>query len=332
MPGGFAKFRPGGAEFAEAFRPQGAGEEQAVRFQGLDGLVEMKGDVFDDGEFHVRKNQAGGGGFEVGEAVLQAAGEFVAHQCFRPNGGEVFRVEEFGGHNGFMHKGFRRVRQALLKGGQRVWALVLPPSCPGCMEVLPYSEPVGFCATCYGKMPWWNTAQMLAPHLPPVIADFKAPCLYEEPLRNAILQLKFHDAVPFVKPLAKMLVPYVPADHTNLVLVPVASHRSRLRIRRYNHAALLVQRLSKLTGCPCNVTALKRVKAEKPQVTKTRAQRLKLPASDFWANPKVFAGKDVILVDDIYTTGATARACALALKKAGAQRIEVLTLAYTLPE
>lgn len=217
---------------------------------------------------------------------------------------------------------------------QHLLALVLPPTCPGCHSHLPATEPLGFCATCYAKMPWWNPAKLLPPSLPPAIASFTAPCLYAEPLRTAILDLKFHDAIPYTLPLAKLLQPYVPKYKTDdtILLVPVPSHSSRLRKRRYNHAALLVQQLSKLTGQPCNVTALKRIRPSSSQASKTRASRLKLPASAFSANPQTFTGKTVFLIDDIYTTGATARACALTLRKAGAAAVHVLTIAYTAPE
>ena len=232
-----------------------------------------------------------------------------------------------------MHKALTRLRQATIAVVQHAFATVLPPSCPGCMGLLPATEPVGFCATCYAKMPWWNTARILPPQLPAAINSFTAPCLYEEPLRNAILQLKFHDAAAFTRPLSKLLQPHVPKleNAAPILLVPVPSHPSRIRKRRYNHAALLVQSLAKLTGHPCNVTALKRLRKDSPQAAKTRAARLRLPASAFSANPKVFTGQHILLIDDIYTTGATVRACALALRKAGATRVDVLTLAYTTP-
>ena len=217
---------------------------------------------------------------------------------------------------------------------QHALGTILPPTCPGCKSHLPATEPLGFCATCYAKMPWWNTAQILPPQLPPAIATLTSPCLYEEPLRTAILDLKFRDAIPYTKPLAKLLQPYLPPcqPEDNILLVPVPSHPSRLRQRRYNHAALLVKELARLTGHKYNVTALKRIKPASPQAAKTRAARLKLPASAFSANPSVFQGKTIYLIDDIYTTGATARACALTLRKAGCRTVHVLTLAYTAPD
>lgn len=213
---------------------------------------------------------------------------------------------------------------------QQLLGWVLPPTCPGCAAHLPVTEPLGFCATCYAKLPWWNPARTMPPKLAPAITSFTAPCLYKEPLRTAIHAIKFHDAIPYIKPLAKLLAPHVP--QVPVLIVPVPSHASRIRARKYNHAAMLAQQLSALTGHPCDVTSLKRTKKDNPQAAKTRAARLKLAATAFSAHPTAFIGKDILLIDDIYTTGATARACALRLRKAGAASVRVLTLAYTAPE
>ena len=213
---------------------------------------------------------------------------------------------------------------------QQALAWVLPPTCAGCNSPLPATEPVGFCTTCYAKLPWWNPARIIPPQLPPAISGFTAPCLYAEPLRSAIHAIKFHDAIPYIKPLARLLAPHVPS--TPVLIVPVPSHASRIRTRKYNHAAMLAQQLAGITGQPCNVTGLRRIRPDSPQAAKTRAARLKLPATAFAAHPTAFIGRHVLLVDDIYTTGATARACALCLRKAGAASVQVLTLAYTAPQ
>lgn len=228
-----------------------------------------------------------------------------------------------------MHSLFRPVGKALKLTWLHTLAALVPPLCTGCHKHLPADEPVGFCPDCYARLPWWNTAQVLPPELPGGVDAFKAPCLYEGRLREVILALKFSDQTYLAAPLVKLLVPLVPEGP--LLIVPVPSHRTRLRKRRYNHAALLAQALARLVKQPVDVTSLKRLKPGLPQNQKTRAQRLKMAGTDFAAGPQV-AGQHVLLVDDIYTTGATARACALALKRAGAARVSVLTLAYTKPE
>jgi ComF family protein len=169
---------------------------------------------------------------------------------------------------------------------------------------------------------------VLPPQLPRVVDSFKAPLLYREPLREVILAFKFEDKTPYALPLARLLAASLP-DDVEAILVPVPLHARRLRARFYNQSALLAQELARLTGRLAVVDGLRREGDELQQASKTRAGRLRLRAKDFTARAEAVAGKTVILVDDIYTTGATARACALALKRAGATAVHVRTVAYT---
>lgn len=217
------------------------------------------------------------------------------------------------------------------KAWKQVVSLVLPPACLACHAPLASSEPVGLCADCYAKLPWWDKTGVLPPKLPVAVDEFRAPCLYDGVLRDAILKLKFEDGTALAEVLARILAPLVPDDEEAL-LVPVPMHPSALRRRLYNHAALLAQGLGRIHHLPVDVTALKRVRPSDGQAQRTRAQRLKLSSNDFAADAARVGGRHVVLVDDIFTTGATARACAMALKKAGAVRVTVLTLAYTAGE
>jgi ComF family protein len=209
---------------------------------------------------------------------------------------------------------------------QHALATVLPPTCVHCHTPLPATEPMALCPTCYAQLPWWNTAQVLPPPLPPALASYAAPCLYAEPLKTLLLALKFQDATHLATPLARLLRPCVPAPIT--VIIGVPSHRTRLQRRRYNHAVLLARALARATGLPHQPGWLKRTHPGTPQQSRTRAQRLRLPSTHFWASPKL-KGHHVLLLDDIRTTGATLRACALALKKAGAASVHGCTVAYT---
>lgn len=229
-----------------------------------------------------------------------------------------------------MFKPFSWIRQA----AQHAVGWALPPTCISCHVPLPANEPGGFCAQCYANLPWWNTSQILTPQLPPSLKGFTAPCLYEGPMRNAILNLKFHDAPHIAPHLAKLMLPHLPKPQQGQalpLLIPIPSHRSRLRWRTYNHAALLAQALARLSGYPVDIHTLKRTKKSPPQAQLTRAARQRLPGTAFHIEHSLPANQDIILIDDIFTTGATARATSIALKKANAPHVYILTLAYTAP-
>jgi ComF family protein len=213
------------------------------------------------------------------------------------------------------------------EGLKRIVGWFLPPACVACNARLPASEPVGFCPNCYAKLPWWDKTGVLPPQLPAAVAGFAAPLLYEGVLREVILRWKFHDRPEVTQALARLMAEKMPEG--NWLLVPVPLHVKKLRKRTYNHAALLAQALGRIKGLPVDVLSLRKVRDGKLQAAKTRAQRLKLSGTDFeCAN---MDGRQVVLVDDIFTTGATARACALALRRAGAVNVQVRTLCYTAP-
>jgi ComF family protein len=114
------------------------------------------------------------------------------------------------------------------------------------------------------------------------------------------------------------------------VIVPVPLHRSRLWWRRFNQAMALAGALSRTSGVRCDPFLLARVKRTRSQVGLTRTQRgdnlqgaFRVPAD---AKPHL-AGKRVVLVDDVVTTGATANACSRALLRAGAESVDVLSFA-----
>jgi ComF family protein len=115
------------------------------------------------------------------------------------------------------------------------------------------------------------------------------------------------------------------------VVIPVPLHRSRLRWRGFNQAALLGAALARRLDCPLDVSSLARVRSTPPQTARDRAQRTRNVRDAFAVRrPSCVAGRRVLLVDDVMTTGATADECARVLRAAGARRIDVLTLARVL--
>ena len=163
----------------------------------------------------------------------------------------------------------------------------------------------------------------------PGFAVARAALRYDEGAKRLILPFKHADRTEMAAPLARLMARagaemLAAAD----LLAPVPAHWRRLIARRYDQAALLAQRLGRLSGRRVVPDLLHRTRATLPLGDKGAAERAALVADAFnVARPARVAGKRVLLVDDVMTSGATAEACARALLAAGAARVEVLAAA-----
>jgi len=148
-------------------------------------------------------------------------------------------------------------------------------------------------------------------------------------MRQAIHQLKYRNLRALVTPLAELLTDYLVANPLpGEVLVPVPLHRKRLRERGYNQSTLLARQLGRLTRLPVVDDCLIRRRAAPPQArTSTVDERHSNVADAFAGSGQRLRGKQVVLVDDVATSGATLNACAAALKAAGATSVWGLVLA-----
>lgn len=128
--------------------------------------------------------------------------------------------------------------------------------------------------------------------------------------------------------LGGLLADMAPSEVTRGVgaVVPVPLHPDRLRARGFNQAELLARRVAAGLGVPCEIRALRRIHQAHPQVELRGGDRQENVRGAFAPGGAAVSGT-VLLVDDVYATGATAAACACALRQAGAARIVVLTLA-----
>ena len=165
--------------------------------------------------------------------------------------------------------------------------------------------------------------------------------VYEGPLRSLIHLLKYDRMEPVARKLAKTLAGQVAelcAGLENEVLVvPVPLHRSKRRARGFNQAELLangvvssVRRTAPAVRLKLAGGMLERKRATQSQsILTTKERRRNLRGAFFVPDRRAqyLAGRDVLVIDDIYTTGATARACSKALKAAGAERVWVATVA-----
>mgnify|MGYP001766061194 CR=1 FL=1 len=227
--------------------------------------------------------------------------------------------------------------------------LVFPPVCLACRRAV---ETHGaLCPACWGRMRFierpfcerlglpfaqdLGAEGLLSPEAianPPVYARARvAVCFEDGPARSLVHRLKYHDRMEVAGPMGRWMARAGAELLTEAdCLAPVPLHRSRLFTRRFNQAAALAQAVSRQCGAPVEALALVRKKRTSPQVGLSKSQRA-LNLQGAFAVPEDMrpriAGKRVVLVDDVITTGATANAAARALRRAGAADVDVLAFA-----
>jgi ComF family protein len=151
--------------------------------------------------------------------------------------------------------------------------------------------------------------------------------VYEGGLRQLIQLLKYGGIRTLAGPLAEWLSAALPRGQRFDFIAPMPIHWRRRWTRGFNQSELLARALSRRTGIPVRDVVRKR-KATPPQAGLTAPQRRANVASVFETRKReAVAGRRILLVDDVLTTGATASACARALKRAGAASVTVLTVA-----
>lgn len=150
---------------------------------------------------------------------------------------------------------------------------------------------------------------------------------YDGRLRTLIHLLKYERIRTLAKPLGVWLAGAFPREQRFDAVVPVPLHWTRTMRRGFNQSELLAEEVSRNTGVPVE-RLLKRRKRTETQALLTNAQRRTNVASAFRVcDAARTAGKRLLVIDDVMTTGATTSACSAALKRAGAARVSVLTLA-----
>jgi ComF family protein len=152
---------------------------------------------------------------------------------------------------------------------------------------------------------------------------------YRAPIDHAIRRFKYESRPDFARALAA-LIPEPPLDLGRALLVPVPLHPTRLAERGYNQSALLARRLARRFDVALSPLALQRIVATERQAGLGVGERERNVLGAFAVRTGArVEGRPILLVDDVVTTGATARACIEALRRSGARPIAVLAIAMT---
>ncbi len=238
---------------------------------------------------------------------------------------------------------------ALATGARAALDLLLPPHCLTCDA--PVDAPGRFCTDCFARtgfvtepccrrcgVPFAHAAQggpeKLCPSCrerPPPWGRARAALRYDTQAKRIVLPLKYGDRTEYAAALAPLMaragaVLLRGAD----LLVPVPLHRRRLIQRRYNQAALLARAVGRLANKPPLPDALRRTRVTISLGDLSAEERARVVDDAFEVRPNraaQVAGRRVLLIDDVLTSGATCGACTRALLAAGATAVDVLVAA-----
>ncbi|MCX6595213.1 MAG: ComF family protein [Acidobacteria bacterium] len=206
------------------------------------------------------------------------------------------------------------------------------PVCPNCLHAPQPMVAEFACTQCH--TPFLNDAPLRPNGLCALcrsgIAMYQAVYsygFYEGALRKLVHLFKYQRISTLAEPLGQLLVAALPRGERFDLIVPLPLHWWRRYRRGFNQAALLAKPVSRATGWPVE-QLLRRVKNTGAQAGLTRSARRRNVAGAFRVtDAERLRGKRVLLIDDVFTTGATAAAATAALRRAGAARVAVLTLA-----
>ncbi|HEX7783398.1 MAG TPA: ComF family protein [Sphingobium sp.] len=228
----------------------------------------------------------------------------------------------------------------------------LPPRCPGCGEIV--EDDHRFCLGCWSSMRFLGSpccdqcgtpfdhdrgegalcGQCIAE--PPAVDRARAVLAYGDIAKTVALRLKYGRRIGLARLIAGQMARHVPVEGRDaMLLIPVPLHRWRLWWRGFNQSALMASHLGRLCGIPVEKEILLRSRRTPPLRGLSPKERRRAVRGAFAVDPArkdVLAGRTVLLIDDVHTSGATTDACARILRRNGAASVHLLCWARVLPE
>jgi len=228
---------------------------------------------------------------------------------------------------------------------------LFPPLCHVCKKYIAHAGVLHICSSCRELMPapfhplctvcgipfdgagddHWCSSCLQSP---PSFDFARAAIIHDGPGRNLIHAFKYNAKIHLRRPLALLIVENVTdfvLAHRPDLIVPVPLHVKRLRSRGFNQAVLLGEVLAREWHIPLQRQAMKRMRWTEPQINLSADLRRKNVKGAFSvSDAALVAGKRVLLVDDVFTTGSTVEECSKMLKRAGAAEVLVVTAARAL--
>ncbi len=226
--------------------------------------------------------------------------------------------------------------------------IIFPPQCLACTEIINGPAKQVFCCACQDKIHFITNNFCPICGIPflvssagshvcgncqenkPYFIQARAVTAFETVIMDAIHKFKYGRSIAAGDSLGSFMADFSFPDFDFSgfsLLIPVPLHIKKLRERGFNQSLLLANKMGRKYNLPVNFSLLKRNKSTLTQTDLNKTEREKNVKGAFViADRKIIAGENVILIDDVYTTGATLNECAKVLLKAGVQKVAVLTL------
>ncbi len=240
---------------------------------------------------------------------------------------------------------FKKISYKLKGVGEAVLSLLYPNICPFCGKILKKTEKQGMCVSCELRLPFVYEPRCKKCGKP-IEKETKEYCwdceqhhhFYDRgvavwehgPLvSNAIYQFKYHNRRIYSRFFAKEMVQsnYSIIRRWNIdLIVPIPVSKKRKRQRGYNQTELLAKEISRMLDIPYSAKSLVRVKDTAPQKKLNVRQRKYNLLNAFEWRGEPLSGENILLIDDIYTTGNTIDVCAQIIRKTGAKKVFFLTI------